>query len=182
MNFPGHGRYIPEFNPGKQHVVSVLYVDDDPFLLDLCKLYLEHCPDISVSVSSSVEDALTRIETTPYDVIVSDYQMPGINGIEFLKILREKHCSAPFILYTGKKRDEVMDEATGNGVMFCIQKSDHPRSQFAELENKIREAFSRGRAEQDIEEIRLQYRTFFNHSGGCDHYPDDNLTVRLSPE
>lgn len=182
MNYPGHGTCIPEVTPGKTPVVSVLCVDDDPFLLDLCKLYLEQSPDISVAVAGSVEDALKRIETTPFDVIVSDYQMPGTNGIGFLKFLRENHCSVPFILYTGKGSEEVRDEAMGNGAMFFIQKSGHPRSQFAELGDKIREAFRRGMAGQDMQKIRLQYRTFFHHSGGCDHFPDRNLTVRQSPE
>ena len=150
MNFPGPGGCIADANTGRPHVLSVLYVDDEPTLLDVCKLYLERCSDISVSVSSSVEDALTLLETTSFDVIISDYQMPGTDGIGFLKILREKHCFIPFILFTGRGREEVMVEAMKNGAMFYIQKDGHPRSQFAELNNKIREAFRRSLVENNV--------------------------------
>ena len=155
MNFAGHGGCIPEANSGRPHVLSVLYVDDVPILLDVCKLYLEQSSDISVSVSSSVENALTLLETTSFDVIISDYQMPGIDGIGFLKILREKHCSIPFILFTGKGREEVMVEAMSNGAMFYIQKGGNPRSQFAELNNKIREASRRGLAGDNVNKDQI---------------------------
>ena len=155
MNFAGHGSCIPEANTGRPHVLSVLYVDDEPILLDVCKLYLERCSDISVSVSSSVDDALTLLETTSFDVIISDYQMPGTDGIGFLKILREKHCSIPFILFTGRGREEVMVEAMSNGAMFYIQKGGHPRSQFAELNTKIREAFRRSLVKDNVNKDQI---------------------------
>lgn len=140
-------------------VLSVLYVDDEPFLLDVCKIYLERCPDISVSVASSVENALKLIDTSSYDVIISDYQMPGTDGIGFLKILKEKNCSVPFILFTGWGREEVMTEALESGAMFYLQKGGNPRLRFSELENKIREACGQSPAECPSLERRLQYNT-----------------------
>jgi DNA-binding NtrC family response regulator len=155
MNFVGPGGCFPETNTGRPHVLSVLYVDDEPLLLDIGKLYLERCSDISVSVSSSVEDALTLLETTSFDVIISDYQMPGTDGIGFLKILRKKNCTIPFILFTGRGREEVMVEAMSNGAMFYIQKGGHPRSPFAELNKKIREAFRRSLAEKNANREKI---------------------------
>ncbi len=128
-------------------MLSVLYVDDEPTLLNVCKLYLERRPDISVSIASTVENALILIDSFPFDVIISDYQMPGTDGIAFLKILKEKQCSIPFILFTGHGREEVMTEAINNGAMFYIQKVGSPRSLFNELDDKIREACQRRRAE-----------------------------------
>ena len=63
MNFAGYGGCITEHDTVRPPVLSVLYVDDEPFLLNVCKLYLERRPDISVSVASSVENALKLIET-----------------------------------------------------------------------------------------------------------------------
>jgi DNA-binding NarL/FixJ family response regulator len=125
---------------GKPPVLSVLYVDDEPVLLNVCKLYLERSPDISVSVASSVEGALSLLSTSSFDVIISDYQMPGTDGIGFLKILNKHQCSIPFILFTGRGREEVMNEAISNGARFYLQKSGNPRSLFTELDQKIREA------------------------------------------
>jgi CheY-like chemotaxis protein len=140
-------------------VLSVLYVDDEPFLLNVCKLYLERRPDISVSVASSVENALKLMDASPFDVIVSDYQMPGTDGIGFLKILREKRCAVPFILFTGRGREEVMTEALESGAMFYLQKGGNPRSRFTELEHKIREACGQYPAEALVPVKRLQYNT-----------------------
>jgi DNA-binding NtrC family response regulator len=161
MNFPGYGGCINEPDTNRLPVLSVLYVDDEPVLLNVCKIFLERRPDISVSVASSVENALKLIETTSYDVIVSDYQMPGTDGIGFLKILREKQCPVPFILFTGRGREEIMTDAIGSGAMFYIQKNGNPRSRFNELENTIREACVRSPAESPLREKRLQYNTAF---------------------
>jgi DNA-binding NtrC family response regulator len=140
-------------------VLSVLYVDDEPFLLDICKIFLERRPDISVSVASSVENALKLIDMSSFDVIISDYQMPGTDGIGFLKILREKRCAVPFILFTGWGHEEVMTEALESGAMFYLQKGGNPRSRFTELEHKIREACGQYRAEGLVQAKRLHYNT-----------------------
>jgi len=161
MNFPGYGGCINEPDTRRLPVLSVLYVDDEPFLLNVCKLYLERRPDISVSIASSVENALKLIDTTPYDVILSDYQMPGMDGIGFLKILREKQCPVPFILFTGRGREDIMTDAIGSGAIFYLQKSGNSRSRFTELENIIPEACGRSPTESPLREKRLQYNTAF---------------------
>ena len=140
-------------------MLSVLYVDDEPILLNVCKLYLERRPDIFVSVASSVENALELIETLSFDVIISDYQMPGTDGIGFLKILNEKHYFIPFILFTGHGREEVITEAIKNGAMYYIQKNGNPRAQFNELDCKIREACRQRHTEGTSKEIGLRYNT-----------------------
>jgi CheY-like chemotaxis protein len=140
-------------------VLSVLYVDDEPILLDVCKLYLERRPDISVSIASSVENALKLLDTTSFDVIISDYQMPGTDGIDFLKILNEKHSSIPFIFFTGIVQDEVMTEAFRYGAMFYIQKDGNPRLRFAELECKIRQACQWHTPEETLHKTGVYYNT-----------------------
>lgn len=155
MYFNGHRGFIPEAKTGKPYMLSVLYVDDDPSLLTVCKLYLERHSDISVSISGSVENALTLLKTTRFDVIVSDYQMPGIDGISFLKILRGNNCYIPFILFTGRGLEEVMIEALDNGAAFYLQKGGHSKSPFAELDEKIHKALRQYMAENTINEDRF---------------------------
>jgi CheY-like chemotaxis protein len=140
MNFSGYGGCITETDTVRHPVLSVLYVDDEPYFLNVCKWYLEKRPDISVSLASSVKNALEVIDTFHFDVIISDYQMSGTDGIGFLRILKEKHCSIPFILFTCRERDESVDEALNNGAMFCLQKGGDPHSRFTELDGMIREA------------------------------------------
>ena len=65
-------------------VYRILYVDDEPMLLDIGKLFLERNGQFKVDTYTSASDGLTFLKSENYDAIVSDYQMPGINGIDFL--------------------------------------------------------------------------------------------------
>ena len=167
-----------EETTGRPCTLSVLYVDDEPTLLNVSKIYLERRSDISVTIASSVADALRLLETSVFDVIISDYQMPGTDGIGFLKILKENQCSIPFILFTGRGREEVVIEAINNGATYYIQKGGDPKSQFAELDHKIREASRRHKAEKGLQQIELCYSTLFEHSGTAVITLDKELTIR----
>jgi len=82
-----------------------------------------------------------------FDAIVADYQMPGMDGIGLLKEVRARHGSLPYILFTGKGREEVVIAAINNGADFYLQKGGDPRSQFAELAHKLRQAIGRVQSE-----------------------------------
>lgn len=154
MNFSGYGGCITEADTVRPPVLSVLLVDDEPCLLNVCKRFLEMRPDISVSIASSVEYALQILESTTFDVIVSDYQMPGTDGIGFLKILTKKHSSVPFILFTCRDQKDVMAGALDCSTLFYLQKGGNPRSLFTELEGKIREVCRLYKAEGALHETR----------------------------
>jgi len=126
--------------------ISILYVDDESALLELGRIFLEDLGDYIVSTAKSVEEAKDRLSLKPFDIIVSDYQMPGMNGIDFLKYTRERHPDIPFIIYTGKGREEVVIEAINNGSEVYLQKSGDPLPQFTELAQKIRVAVEKYRA------------------------------------
>ena len=51
-----------------------------------------------------------------FDAIISDYQMPGMNGIDFLKKVPASGNSIPFILFSGRGREEVVIQALNEGV------------------------------------------------------------------
>jgi PAS domain S-box-containing protein len=121
-------------------MISILYVDDEPELLGLCKIFLEQGGEFQVTPIASVQEALDVLAVSAYDMIVSDYQMPDIDGIEFLKRVRSQNPDIPFILFTGRGREEVVIEAINHGVDFYLQKGGDPRAQFAELGHKIKKA------------------------------------------
>jgi PAS domain S-box-containing protein len=128
----------------------VLYVDDDLTLLDIVKLFLEENPGFSVDCTSSGKEALEMIAAGKYDAVVSDYQMPIMDGISLLKKLRATDKSLPFILFTGKGREEVVIEALNNGADFYLQKGGNPTAQFTELLHKIKAAVKNVRAEEEL--------------------------------
>ena len=139
--------------------ISVLYVDDEPALLNLGKVFLERSGFFSVTTAESVPQALSVLHANTIDAIVSDYQMPDTDGIAFLRKIRES-SDIPFILFTGRGREEVVIDAINNGVDFYLQKGGDVRAQFAELGHKIIQATTRSNAEHALRRhIELIRRT-----------------------
>jgi PAS domain S-box-containing protein len=139
---------------------SVLYVDDEKQLLDLCRAYLERSGDFTIEITNSAPDAIEKIKSTTFDAIVSDYQMPEMDGITFLKEVRSLFGDIPFILFTGKGREDIVIEAINNGADFYLQKGGDVRSQFAELAHKIRKAVERKKAEEELRDNESQLKLF----------------------
>jgi len=147
---------------------TVLYVDDEPGLLELAKLFLEETGEFSIETLTAASAAIVRLERQKYDAIISDYQMPVMDGIAFLTAVRGSGNTTPFILFTGRGREEIVIQAINNGADFYLQKGGEPTAQFAELAHKIRQAVTRRKAQDDLraayeqiaaaeEELRSQY-------------------------
>ena len=131
-------------------MISVLYVDDEQGFLELAQLFLEQSGDFSVKTAISAQEALDSPAIRSCDAIVSDYHMQGMDGITFLKVVRERFGDIPFVLFTGRGREEVVIEAINNGADFYLQKGGDPEAQFAELAHKIRQAVRTRQAERSL--------------------------------
>ena len=140
----------------------LLYVDDEPDLLELTRLFLERSGEFVVITCVSAREALESPCLERCDAIVSDYQMPEMDGIAFLKAVRERRMDVPFILFTGRGREEVVIEAINNGADFYLQKGGDPRAQFAELVHKVRQALSRRRTEAALNETEKRLGDIIN--------------------
>ena len=90
--------------------------------------------------------------------------MPHMDGIEFLKRIRATKGNLPFILFTGKGREEVVIEAINYGADFYLQKGGDPRSQFAELAHKIRQLVRRTHAEGMLSQNENLLQTLIRYS------------------
>ena len=132
---------------------SVLYVDDEPMLLELAKIFLERTGDFRVDTLTSAVSALDALTRTSYDCIIADYQMPEMDGIVFLKTVRSRGNAVPFIIFTGRGREEVVIEALNSGADFYLQKGGDPKAQFVELAHKIRQAIQIRIAQKTMQDL-----------------------------
>jgi|GEM_PF-2758050 len=127
----------------------ILYVDDEPSLLEIGKMYLERRWGFEVTTVQSAKQALEHLKLHLCDAIVSDFQMPEMNGIELLQEIRIQYHDLPFILLTGRGREEVVIQALNAGADFYLQKGGDPTVQFAELANQLIMAIQKRQAEID---------------------------------
>lgn len=133
-------------------MISVLYVDDESSLLEIARIYLQASGEFTLDTLTSATGALSVLNSRQYDVIISDYQMPEMDGIAFIRALRQRGNTTPFIIFTGKGREEIVIQALNEGVDFYVQKGGEPKSQYAELQHKLRLAVERKRSEQALKE------------------------------
>jgi len=121
-------------------LLSVLLVDDEPLLLEVLKPFIERSGEICVHTEQSATGALKILPETSFDAIIVDYDMPEINGIEFLKILRSNGDTTPVIIFTGVGHERTAIEAINYGANFFLQKDGDPQKQFHELCDMLRSA------------------------------------------
>jgi PAS domain S-box-containing protein len=126
-------------------MISVLFVDDEPVQLAIGKTFLERTGNFSVDTLGSAQEALASDHLLQYDAIVSDYLMPGTDGITLLQQIRSAGNPVPFILFTGKGREETAIQALNGGADFYVRKSVNADAQFAELGLRIQVAVQRQR-------------------------------------
>ena len=131
----------------------VLVVDDEPALLELTQAWLARSGDIQVETTTSPTQGLDMLAKTRYDAVVSDYEMPEMDGIAFLKEVRRRGMAIPFIIFSGRGREDVVIDALNSGADFYLRKGGDPSAQFAELRNMILQAVAREQAEADVRPV-----------------------------
>lgn len=144
-------------------MIRILYIDDEVELLNFWKLLLEKGGEFSVEIHNSAKEALRLLKSGKYDIIISDYQMPRMDGIEFLRSVGGSGNKIPFILFTGRGREEIVIQALNEGADFYLQKGGEPESLLAELSHKIKIAVQKREAEIALKTSEEQYRVLIEH-------------------
>jgi PAS domain S-box-containing protein len=144
--------------------ICILHVDDDIAFLSMAKQCLERQADIEVESVQSVQEALEMLKIKKFDVIVSDYQMKGKDGLEFLNEIKTTGITTPFILFSGKGRDEVAVKALNSGAFRYIDKRGALDATYAELASCILQATQYTRAQAMLKESEKRFRAIFDSS------------------
>ncbi|TKX81025.1 response regulator [Halorubrum sp. SD626R] len=134
----------------------VLFVDDEPGAADLAATHVERLVEgIETVTFTAPDDALAAVETERVDCVVSDFDMPGSDGLELLTDIRDVDPGIPFVLFTGKGSEEIASEAISAGVTDYLQKGAG-RDRYEMLANSVVNALERRRAERDLREVNAK--------------------------
>ena len=119
-----------------QKKIKILLVDDE---IDFLKTITERLTlkDFDVTAASTGKDALTCVENDLFDVAVVDFQMPGMEGTQVLKALKEKHKYLEIIMLTGHATIDSAVECTKLGAFKYLEKP----YDFEKLVETIKEAY-----------------------------------------
>ncbi|MFW6384451.1 MAG: response regulator, partial [Halodesulfurarchaeum sp.] len=163
-----HVREVPANEVAERELeegpIDVLAVDDDADLVDLTATFLEREQEgFRVDTATSVEEALERLEEHEFEAIVSDYDMPETNGLEFLGEIRDDRPDLPFILFTGKGSEEIASQAIKKGVTDYLQKGTKS-SQYSVLANRLKNAVQQYRTKIALQRSEQKFSKLVEHS------------------
>lgn len=121
--------------------IDLLLIDDDPQDLHAAEMFLKRRPEqFSIEMAAGAKAGLEMLENgAAADCVVSDYRMPGMDGIELLRVVRDRYTDLPFILYTGKGSEEVAKRAILDDVTDYVEK-DVGTEQYDVLAERIKKA------------------------------------------
>jgi len=144
--------------------IRVVHVDSDPDFLEVVAEHLESENEaLTVEGETDPQAALDRLDRTSVDCVLSDHRPAGIDGLDFLERVRERHPEMPFVLYTSHGSEEIASEAISAGVTEYMQK-ETGTDQYAVLANTITNAVEHTRTEAALQESQQRYRTVVEQS------------------
>ena len=157
---------------------KVLVVDDEPMAVKaICKIIERNCPSFKlIGEALNGQEALDKIEETLPDVVLTDIEMPVMNGLAMARAAKEKKPDLCFVVISGYQDYEYMREAIQSGVLDYLAKPIVPSAitvmmervriklalQFYERRNEILREFCRGRQpEMPVVEKYFPYKRFY---------------------
>lgn len=136
----------------KSGKIKILFVDDEEDFLELAESYFQKEENkIDPVFTTSAQEALELLEEDAFEAIVSDYDMPEMDGLEFLEKLRSDGNDIPFIFLTGQGKEKVAMQALNKGADRYHRKDRGINEQFGKLTRSIVEETIREKSETELE-------------------------------
>ena len=154
--------------------IRVLHVDDQPDFAEMTATFLERDDDrFVVETTTGADEALDLLgDDSEFDCVVSDHEMPGMTGIEFLEVIRDGYPDMPFILFTGKGSEEIASEAISSGVTDYLQKGGTDK--YTILANRVVNAVETARAKASARQSQRKYENLSEAFPDIAFYIDEN--------
>ncbi|HVP96280.1 response regulator [Methanoregula sp.] len=138
--------------------ISLLCIDDEPLFLDAFKARLEQEKDLAITTTMSAADALDLLNRQYFDVIVSDYSMPDMDGLVLLKEIRARGGQSIFVMATAKRLAHIARDALNSGADYYLQKGADMAGEVARLVDFIRVRVPQKNAEYEL----IAWARFYN--------------------
>ncbi|MHA1994048.1 MAG: response regulator, partial [Candidatus Hodarchaeales archaeon] len=146
--------------------ISILHVDDEQSFLDLAQKFMQLIGDENLQMIplSDPMRVFEELKLRDIDVIVTDYQMPLMDGLELLNKLREANNDIPVIFLTGRSREEVAIRALNLGANYYMEKRGDMKTLFSELRHNVLQVTKHKRMEKALKDSEERYRIIFDES------------------
>jgi len=169
----------------REKSVNILHVDDEPDFADMAAAFLERENErFEVETVHDANEGLDLITAEDYDCIISDYDMPHMDGLDLLTAVREEYPDLPFILFTGRGSEEIASDAISVGVTDYLKKGTGT-DQYELLANRITNAVGQVWTEQQLDTERQRFQILFDHLSQATvevEYQDDEPVIkRVNP-
>jgi CheY-like chemotaxis protein len=118
-------------------MIPVLLVDDDADMLDLMHMAFTESGNFDVTACLDARDAVEILKQRPIAVVISDYRMPVMNGGVFVRAARETGYKGLFIIYSGRGKDPLIDQARRDGADVYVPRSGDFIKEFSSIKSII---------------------------------------------
>ncbi|MGZ3494542.1 MAG: sigma-54-dependent transcriptional regulator, partial [Thermodesulfobacteriota bacterium] len=139
---------------------KILVVDDEPILRESLEIALK-TSNYDVITARTGEEGLERFKKENPDLVLLDHWLPGINGDEVLRRIKEEDSNIPVIIMTAQGSIEMAVNSMKMGAFdFLIKPFD-----LEQVEDLIKKGLDRVRLRKEVEWLRAQYQEKFRHGG-----------------
>ncbi len=107
-------------NSGKK--IKILVIDDEKLICWSLKHSFEKAGDYAVNCAYTGNDALQKLNESPYDVVVTDLNLPDAKDSEIVKKIKDLSADTPVIVISAYLSDLVLNDVKKQGVIKCINK------------------------------------------------------------
>jgi PAS domain S-box-containing protein len=163
--------------------IAILCIDDEPLFLDAFKTRLEQEPDLDVTIAQNPVEALDLLNQQFFDVIISDYSMPDMDGLALLKEIRARGGQSIFVVATAKRLAHIAKDALNTGADYYLQKGVDMASEVSRLIDFLRTRVPQKNAENEMVEWARLYNSIVDNGSEliCRINPDGALTFVNEP-